>query len=132
MCVGTYLFMGWGKKWFSSFNSTTIYPKRTLGPLNNKCERCYSNGHVFAGNVLRCELSSLELDMLSSRLVLNNTGRAEDQDLLVFNRVPKVGSQTMHNLISRLGLRNNFTSYKDDDENVRARGETTMVSLDCI
>ena len=67
--------------------------------------------------------------MLSSRLDLNNTGRAEDQDLLVFNRVPKVGSQTMHNLINRLSKRNNFTSYKDDDDNVRLRGETTMVSM---
>ena len=67
--------------------------------------------------------------MLSSRLDLNNTGRAEDQDLLVFNRVPKVGSQTMHNLINRLSKRNNFTSYKDDDDTVRLRGETTMVSM---
>ena len=67
--------------------------------------------------------------MLSTRLDLNNTGRAEDQDLLVFNRVPKVGSQTMHKLIGRLGKRNNFTSYKDDDDKVRQIGETTMVSF---
>ncbi len=49
------------------------------------------------------------------------------QDLLIFNRVPKVGSQTLMSLFTVLSRRNNFTAYKDDGENIRIRGETTMV-----
>jgi len=41
--------------------------------------------------------------------------------------VPKVGSQTLMSLFTILSHRNNFTAYKDDGDNVRLQGETTMV-----
>ena len=52
------------------------------------------------------ELNNLNLD------ALNNTRRAEKQ-ILVFNRVPKVGSQTFMELLQRLSVRNNFVFHKD-------------------
>jgi len=53
--------------------------------------------------------------------------RAERQDLLIFNRVPKVGSQTLFRIMNAMAAVNNFTSYKDDGERVRQYGETTMI-----
>ena len=43
---------------------------------------------------------------------LNNTRKA-DREVLFFNRVPKVGSQSMMALIDALSNRNNFTVYAD-------------------
>lgn len=41
---------------------------------------------------------------------LNNTARA-GIDILFFNRVPKVGSQTFMELLRRLAIRNQFGTY---------------------
>jgi len=43
---------------------------------------------------------------------LNNTRLAESQ-ILIFNRVPKVGSVMFMNLLEMLGERNHFSGYKD-------------------
>ena len=45
-------------------------------------------------------------------LSLNNTLHAESQ-IVIFNRVPKVGSIMFMNLMHMLGERNNFSGYKD-------------------
>ena len=79
------------------------------------------------GYTLRSELTALEESFETVRSELNNTGRATNQELLIFNRVPKVGSQTILTLLNKLSWRNNFTAYKDDDQVVRQFGETTVV-----
>lgn len=43
---------------------------------------------------------------------LNNTRRAE-QEIVFFNRVPKVGSQTLMELIRRLSIRNQYGFHQD-------------------
>lgn len=50
-------------------------------------------------------------------LSLNNTRRSENQ-IVVFNRVPKVGSQTFMELLRRLALRNNFKFHRDSVQRV--------------
>lgn len=48
---------------------------------------------------------------------LNNTKKAEI-DFMFFNRVPKVGSQTIMELLRRLSLKNNFAFYRDQVQRV--------------
>lgn len=48
---------------------------------------------------------------------LNNTRRADNQ-IVIFNRVPKVGSQTFMELLRRLALRNNFKFHRDSVQRV--------------
>ena len=52
-------------------------------------------------------------------LDLNSTWvRHCDPNVLIFNRTPKTGSQTVWNLIDKLGVRNNFkrfTKLKDSE-----------------
>ncbi|XP_030756677.1 heparan sulfate 2-O-sulfotransferase pipe-like [Sitophilus oryzae] len=43
---------------------------------------------------------------------LNNTRKAQ-QDIVFFNRVPKVGSQTLMELLRRLSIRNEFGFHQD-------------------
>lgn len=45
-------------------------------------------------------------------IALNNTRHAENQ-IIFFNRVPKVGSQTFMELLRRLSIRNNFRFHRD-------------------
>ena len=59
----------------------------------------------------------LQREMQTEAANLNNTKNAE-VDLLFFNRVPKVGSQTMMRIIdilSRVSV-NNFSAYRDSEE----------------
>lgn len=44
--------------------------------------------------------------------MLNNTRKA-DKQILVFNRVPKVGGQTVMKLLIKLAERNNFVFHRD-------------------
>ena len=53
--------------------------------------------------------------------VLNNTAFA-DPEGLVFNRVPKVGSEMIWSLIDRLAVRNGFHSFSDSKEVKDRRG----------
>ncbi|CAG9088257.1 unnamed protein product [Plutella xylostella] len=54
---------------------------------------------------------------LPSAWQLNNTARA-GMELLFFNRVPKVGSQTFMELLRRLALRNKFGFHRDTVQRV--------------
>ncbi|XP_028134157.1 heparan sulfate 2-O-sulfotransferase pipe [Diabrotica virgifera virgifera] len=55
--------------------------------------------------------STGQMSMLHPSL-LNNTRKAQ-VNTVFFNRVPKVGSQTLMELIRRLGIRNNFGFHQD-------------------
>merc|ERR1711874_396527 len=46
-------------------------------------------------------------------VIRNNTERAENQDVVFFNREPKTGSQMVQELSKILAIRNNFTTYID-------------------
>ena len=50
-------------------------------------------------------------------LKLNNTRKAQ-KEILFFNRVPKVGSQTTMELMRALALKNNFHYHKDRTQKV--------------
>ncbi|XP_059470864.1 heparan sulfate 2-O-sulfotransferase pipe [Neocloeon triangulifer] len=50
---------------------------------------------------------------------LNNTARAK-KDIIFFNRVPKVGSQTIMELIRRLSHRNGFNFHRDKVQRVES------------
>ncbi|XP_063931052.1 heparan sulfate 2-O-sulfotransferase pipe [Zophobas morio] len=47
----------------------------------------------------------------------NNTRKAK-QDIIFFNRVPKVGSQTLMELVRRLSIKNNFGFHQDHVQRV--------------
>lgn len=59
------------------------------------------------------ELSKEPLDPIK----LNNTRKAQ-KEILFFNRVPKVGSQTTMELMRALALKNNFHYHKDRTQKV--------------
>lgn len=69
--------------------------------------------------ILNTELSFL-------RQSLNVTPNAH-KDVLFFNRVPKVGSQTVMGLLKALSIDNNFTHYVDDDKIKQTAGEKTIL-----
>ena len=48
---------------------------------------------------------------------LNNTRKAK-KEILFFNRVPKVGSQTTMELLKSLSIKNNFHYHKDRTQKV--------------
>lgn len=59
--------------------------------------------------------------------LLNNTHDA-NQSFVIFNRVPKAGSETLWSLLDKLGKINNFTSYSDDQQLKKNRGfENTLM-----
>ena len=59
---------------------------------------------------------------------LNSTSARCDPDLLIFNRVPKVGSQTIQNLIGILRVRNGFDAFTSiEDMPEHFTGETTWI-----
>ncbi|XP_033212740.1 heparan sulfate 2-O-sulfotransferase pipe [Belonocnema kinseyi] len=67
----------------------------------------YTNLQQTSTEVLQYkEIEFLDID------ALNNTRRAK-KDVLFFNRVPKVGSQTFMELLRRLSMRNGFLFNKD-------------------
>ena len=45
-------------------------------------------------------------------MALNNTAKAK-REILFFNRVPKVGSQTTMELLKQLSIRNGYHYHKD-------------------
>ncbi len=65
-------------------------------------------------------LFALEWDNLNRQLVeelsaMNVTTAAANQDILIFNRVTKVGSETIRGLLGALRQRNNFTAFTSLD-----------------
>ena len=65
--------------------------------------------------------ASVRSDLSDAMSVLNNTAFA-DHEGLVFNRVPKVGSEMIWSLIDRLAVRNGFNSFSDSKEVKDRRG----------
>jgi hypothetical protein len=57
----------------------------------------------------------LEPIIVPYEIVQNSTSSSvhRDENLLFFNRIPKVGSQMMMSLLTKLGSRNNFDFYRD-------------------
>ena len=60
-------------------------------------------------------------ELFTQQRILNNT-IVSDQSYLVFNRVPKAGSEMLWTLINRLANENNFTSYSDSAKAKANRG----------
>ncbi|XP_050544769.1 heparan sulfate 2-O-sulfotransferase pipe [Daktulosphaira vitifoliae] len=85
---------------------------RTLQSVSNSAS---SSGNSASGLEIDVENfihdEKLEVDLL------NNTGRAK-KELIFFNRVPKVGSQTFMEILRLLSLRNNFVFYQDQVQRV--------------
>ncbi|KAJ9583307.1 hypothetical protein L9F63_022348, partial [Diploptera punctata] len=65
---------------------------------------------------IRYYLRDASIESLDAR-ELNNTRKAEI-DVIFFNRVPKVGSQTFMELLRRLSMRNNFGFHRDHIQRV--------------
>ena len=62
-----------------------------------------------------CKLNKIFL--ILQPIKLNNTRKAQ-KEILFFNRVPKVGSQTTMELMRALALKNNFHYHKDRTQKV--------------
>ena len=60
-------------------------------------------------------------ELLIQQTLLNNT-IVSNQSYVVFNRVPKAGSEMLWSLIDRLAQENNFTSYSDSMKVKNQRG----------
>ncbi|XP_018052723.1 PREDICTED: heparan sulfate 2-O-sulfotransferase pipe [Atta colombica] len=71
-----------------------------------------SNSIVHYPNVQRIFVEKYEDEEVLDIDTLNNTKRA-DRQVLFFNRVPKVGSQTFMELLRRLSIRNAFSFNRD-------------------
>ena len=63
--------------------------------------------------------------------VLNNTKKS-NQSVLVFNRTPKAGSETIWNLLDFLSKPNNFSSYSDSSEVKKQRGSENCFLSDIV
>ena len=64
---------------------------------------------------------------------LNNTKNAK-KDILFFNRVPKVGSQTTMELLKSLSIKNKFHYHKDRTQKVETikLSQSEEVSVSCL
>ena len=60
-------------------------------------------------------------ELHTQQTILNNT-IVSDQSYLIFNRVPKAGSEMLWSVINRLAEENNFTSYSDSMKAKEERG----------
>ena len=60
-------------------------------------------------------------ELFTQQRILNNT-IASDHTYLIFNRVPKAGSEMLWTLINSLANENNFTSYSDSAKAKANRG----------
>lgn len=76
----------------------------------------YGNYSKMTNSAKFCILKILPISQYSPTL-LNNTRHIE-KPTLFFNRVPKVGSQTLMDLISKLSTRNGFEFHRDGTQKV--------------
>ena len=60
---------------------------------------------------LLSDYSKLKEKISNEESLLNNT-RFSNQSLVIFNRVPKAGSEMLWSLLDRLQFKNNFSSYR--------------------
>jgi len=91
------------------------YPVTLYDDKNSAPEKSSQNNQVQAKprQLYSWEISKEPLDPLK----LNNTRKAQ-KEILFFNRVPKVGSQTTMELMRALALKNNFHYHKDRTQKV--------------
>ena len=68
-------------------------------------------------------------ELLTQRRLLNNT-LSSDESYLIFNRVPKAGSEMLWDVINKLARLNNFTSYSDSAKAKANRGAENCYLLD--
>ncbi|KAG5669719.1 hypothetical protein PVAND_000014 [Polypedilum vanderplanki] len=80
-----------------------------------------SNGNIELENLYKYYKS---MGQALDAFKLNNTINADNQ-IIFFNRVPKVGSQTFMELLRRLSIRNNFLFHRDSVQRV----ETIRLAL---
>ncbi|XP_026473237.1 heparan sulfate 2-O-sulfotransferase pipe [Ctenocephalides felis] len=85
--------------------------------LNAKLEEMQNKLNIDLDNEIESGAAQLTLKGFAQAsedelLSLNNTRKAE-LEVIFFNRVPKVGSQTFMELLRRLSIRNSFTFHKD-------------------
>jgi len=79
---------------------------------------------------LLSDYTKLKENISNEAKLLNNTQHA-NQSFIIFNRVPKAGSETLWGLLDRLQYGNNFSSYSDSQEAKRIRGnENTLLDSD--
>ena len=82
---------------------------------------------VTLANVYQNHYKQSKDELFTQQRLLNNT-ILSDNSYLVFNRVPKAGSEMLWSLIDKLALENNFTSYSDSMKAKDARGsENTYI-----
>ncbi|XP_050675211.1 heparan sulfate 2-O-sulfotransferase pipe isoform X1 [Leptidea sinapis] len=82
--------------------------RRNTGAERSKPQRTLESEVAHSDEVFQ----ELVEEILPDPWELNNTARA-DVELLFFNRVPKVGSQTFMELLRRLAIRNQFGFHRD-------------------
>merc|ERR1712130_1064959 len=85
--------------------------------------RGWPNLECGVGEVSREVSPSFDLPDNVTLASLNTTGRAE-VDILFFNRVPKVGSTSIQNLLGRLAAANGFKLVRD------TMNQVEMVTMD--
>ena len=84
---------------------------------------------VTLANVYQNHYKQSKDELFTQQRLLNNT-ILSDNSYLVFNRVPKAGSEMLWSLIDKLALENNFTSYSDSMKAKDARGsENTYIPM---
>ncbi len=76
---------------------------------------------------LALRAAELRAQLAFEAAALNNS-RGARHELVIFNRVPKVGSQTIKSLLHALQYRNNFTHVVDREDIKATRGELTIIS----
>ena len=99
-------------------------------PMMQKSKRIIQNkiGDIFAVTsivtmviVYQKHYQQYKEEILTQQTILNNT-IISDQSYLVFNRVPKAGSEMLWTVIDKLAAANNFTSYSDSAKAKEKRG----------
>lgn len=99
-------------------------PNLDLTAFEARIDSGKSGGHEGGGGIedITKPKSYLSRELSNEKLLLdpkelNNTRKAK-KDVLFFNRVPKVGSQTIMELLKALSLKNKFAYHKDRTQKV--------------
>lgn len=77
-------------------------------------------------SVLFQDYQDLEKNMKNEGNLLNNS-LSLNESFIIFNRVPKAGSETLWKMLDILGANNHFKVYADDPEMKNQRGENTFI-----
>lgn len=106
---------GFDQKWplYSAIYSLPIKP--LILPKMSKINLVYTDYiSIICALVIAFLLSDytkLKENISNEAKLLNNTQHA-NQSFIIFNRVPKAGSETLWGLLDRLQYGNNFSSYR--------------------